>query len=100
MAQLKRAGQALPTSVEDVERQLGNWRQYKTEAGSSGEGALVSGGRHALLCGLRSRAQRWRACAALRWPHCTPAAVAWPVRYLFIDSFIYARRSALHPAYP
>ena len=33
MAQLKREGKELPRSVDEVERMLGSWREYKTEGG-------------------------------------------------------------------
>ena len=36
MAEMKAKGQELPSTVEAVERMLGDWRQFKTQAGGGG----------------------------------------------------------------
>ena len=39
MAQLKKEGKPVQTCIDDVERLLGTWRQYKTESKNSGGGS-------------------------------------------------------------
>lgn len=42
MAQLRKQGKAMPSSIDDLERELGTWRQYKTEhEAAGGSGASV-----------------------------------------------------------
>lgn len=55
MAELKREGKEMPKSVDEVERLLGNWRQYKGEAGgtaASGAVPLNAQGPKGLPCPL------------------------------------------------
>lgn len=42
LAELKKQGKPMPSSMTDVEAMLGSWRQYKTEMGTSGS-ALAGG---------------------------------------------------------
>ena len=53
MAQLKREGKEMPRSVDELERQLGTWRQYKSEAaaGAGGGGGAGAGGGTAMPLG-------------------------------------------------
>lgn len=45
MAQLKKEGKPMPTSIDEVESMLGTWRQYKTDSGSgAAPGAGVAAG--------------------------------------------------------
>jgi hypothetical protein len=41
VAQLKKEGKEMPQSVDELERMLGTWRQYKTESEGAGGGAAV-----------------------------------------------------------
>lgn len=41
LARMKREGKPLPTSPEQVEGELGSWRQFKKERGALGEGPIV-----------------------------------------------------------
>lgn len=47
LAQLKREGKPLPTSIEEIEKTVGNWRTYKNASGRGGEmGRSVAGNNH------------------------------------------------------
>ena len=46
MAQLKREGKPLPTSIEEMERTVGNWRSFKSAGGGETSGVATSGATH------------------------------------------------------